>query len=171
MDDQRSAVRTKTSKVASIFFGRRTDAHACDVEVTDLADGGARIYKRGLAILPLTFELSFDNLRRNCRMVWRKGNSFGVTFENQNSPALNKPDVGGSLPIEESMFSTLGEPLQLARFDESEALTEFSSKIVERNNSGGSDVRFTVGVAIVLALPVLISIGAYVATTVVLSAG
>jgi hypothetical protein len=172
MDDRRSNGRTRTSKTGSIFFGKQTSEHPCDVEVTDLANGGAGIYKQGLAILPLTFELSFDNLRRTCRMVWRKGNFFGVTFEDQSSPVIGEAEVReGSITIEGSAFSLLSDPPQLAHPDDAEALTEFASQIAERNDEGRSDARFTVGVAVALALPVLISLGAYIATTMVLAAG
>jgi hypothetical protein len=172
MDDRRSNGRTRTSRTASIFFGRQTSERSCDVEVTDLANGGAGIYKQGLAILPLTFELSFDNLRRRCRMVWRKGNFFGVTFEEQSSPALGPPEVGEAvLAIGEATLSILSDPPQLARPDNVEAITEFASTIGERNNDSPSDVRFTVGVAVALAMPVLISVGAYIAMTVVMRTG
>jgi hypothetical protein len=163
MDDRRSNGRTRTSKAASIFFGRRTSGPSCDVEVTDLANGGAGIYKQGLAILPLTFELSFDNLRRTCRMVWRKGNFVGVTFEDQSSPAIGEAEARGDvLTIEGHAFSLFGDPPQLARPDDIEAPTGFVSHMAERNGGGRTDVRFTVGVAIALALPVLISLGAYI---------
>ena len=172
MDDRRSNGRTRTSKTGSIFFGRQTIEPSCDVEVTDLANGGAGIYKPGLAILPLTFELSFDNLRRACRMVWRKGNFFGVTFEDQSSPAIGEAEAGGdALTIEGPAFSLLGDPPRLARPDDIEALTEFASHIAERNGGGRTDVRFLVGIAIAFVLPVLISLGAYIATTLVLAAG
>jgi hypothetical protein len=172
MDDRRSTGRTRASKAASIFFGRQTSEHSCDVEVTDLANGGAGIYKPGLAILPLTFELSFDNLRRTCRMVWRRGNFFGVTFEDQSSPIIGEAEVRGSeVTVEEPALSLLADPPQLAHPDDAEALTEFASQIAQRNDHGRSDVRFTLGVAVAFALPVLISLGAYIATTMVLGRG
>lgn len=172
MDDRRSAGRTKATKAASIFFGRQTSEHSCDVEVTDLTNGGAGIFKQGLAILPLTFELSLDNLRRTCRIVWRKGNFFGVAFADHTSPTDGEMEVrGGDLTIEGPAFSLLDNPRQLARPDDIEAMTEFASQIVDRKGNGRSDVRFTVGVAVALALPVLISFGAYIAATVVLGTG
>jgi hypothetical protein len=172
MDDRRSNGRTRISKAGSIFFGKQTSEHSCDVEVTDLANGGAGIYKPGLAILPLTFELSFDNLRRTCRMVWRRGNFFGVTFEDESSPTISEAEVRASdVRIEGPAFSLFADPPQLAHPDDAEALTEFASHIAERNGDGRTDVRFTVGVAIALALPVLISLGGYIATTLVLKAG
>jgi hypothetical protein len=141
------------------------------VEVTDLANNGAGIYMQGLAILPLPFELSLDNLRRRCRMVWRRGNFLGVTFEGQASPALDPPEVGeAGFAIEELTFSLLSDPSQLACSD-SEAITEFAPTIGVPNNGGPSDIRFAVGVAVALAMPVLISVGAYIAMTVVLRTG
>src|ERR1700733_2490418 len=125
MDDRRTNGKTRTSKPGSIFFGRQTMEPSSDVEVKDLPNGGAGIYKPGLAILPLTFELSFDNLRRTCRMVWRKGNFFGVTFEDESWPAIGEAEVrGGGLTIEGPAFSPFGDPPQLARPDEIDALTE-----------------------------------------------
>jgi hypothetical protein len=172
MDDRRLAGRTRTSKAASIFFGRKTGESSCDVEVTDLGNGGAGIYGSGKAILPLTFELSFDSLRRTCRMVWRRGNFFGVTFEDEHSPTLSEPEVSeADVAFEGPAFSILADPPQLARPDSDQTLAEFASKISERNGEGRSDVRFTIGVVLALALPVLISFGAYVATTVALRVG
>jgi hypothetical protein len=170
MDDRRSTDRTRTFKTASISFGRQE--HACDVEVTDLGNGGAGIYKSGKAILPLTFELSFDNLRRTCRMVWRKGNFFGVTFEDQSSLPSHQPELRETdVVFEGPAFSILADPPQLARPDSDQTLAEFVSKISERKGETRSDARFTIGVVLVLALPVLISLGAYIATTVALRVG
>ena len=172
MDDRRSVGRTKTSKAASIFFGRQTSEHSCDVEVTDLGNGGAGIYKSGKAILPLTFELSFDNLRRTCRMVWRRGNFFGVTFEDQGPPALGDSDVAGTDHVLDGpALSILADPPQLAGPGSDQTLAEFASEIVGRHDDGRSDIRFTIGVALALTLPVLISLGAYLATTVALKVG
>jgi hypothetical protein len=171
MDDRRSADRTRISKAASIIFGRQTGEHSCDVEVTDLGNGGAGIYRSGKAILPLTFELSFDNLRRTCRMVWRRGNFFGVTFEDQTftptEPEVSEADV----VFEQPSFSVLADPPQFARPDSDLTLAEFASRIAERHGEGRSDRRFMIGVVLALALPVLISLGAYIATTVALRVG
>jgi hypothetical protein len=165
MDNRRSAGRTPISKAARLLFGR----HRGDVEVTDIGEGGAKIYKSGSAILPLTFELSFDNLRRNCRMVWRKGNFFGVTFEDQDFSA--EPDlVKAGLGFEEPAFPVTGDMPQLARPDDEE-FTEFASLVAERNSDAPSDLRFTVGIALALTLPVVIGVGAYLAATLVLRTG
>lgn len=172
MDDQRSADRKRTSKAASIFFGRQTGEHSCNVEVTDLGNGGAGIYKSGKAILPLKFELSFDNLRRKCRMVWRRGNFFGVAFEDQNSADLSEPELKETdMAIEGPGLSIFDDPPQFACLANSNgSVTEFTSEMTDRTSDDRSDRRFAIGVAIALALPVLISLGAYVATTVVLRA-
>lgn len=168
MDDRRAVGRTRTSKAASLFFGGQPDGRSCEAQVTDLASGGAGIFKQGLALLPLTFELSFDNLRRKCRIVWRKGNFFGVAFENQYQPIPGEPEIGADLVCGVPAFSMLSDSLHS---DNAGVLTEFASKIAERNDDGRSDARFTVGVVVALALPVLISIGAYIAMTVALGLG
>jgi len=38
----------------------------------------------GLSVVPLEFDLSFDNFRtiRKCKMVWREGDFAGVQFDN-----------------------------------------------------------------------------------------
>ena len=169
MDDRRSAGRTRTSKAASISYGRQDPA--CDVEVTDLGNGGAGIYKSGKAILPLTFELSFDNLRRTCRMVWRRGNFFGVTFEDHCAPTVSEQVSEADVVFEGPAISILADPPQLARPDTDQILTEFASQISEPNAQSRSDVRFTMGVVLAMAVPVLISLGAYIATTLALRVG
>lgn len=169
MDDRRSDDRTRTSKPASILFGSQTSEHSCDVEVTDLGSSGAGIYKSGKAILPLTFDLSLDNLRRKCRLVWRRGNFFGVTFEDQ-IPSGRTEGSGAGVVFEEPAFSVLAAPPQLVCPDDDQTLTEFE-EIAGRKDERRSDVRFTIGVVLALALPVIISLGAYIATTVALRVG
>jgi hypothetical protein len=172
MNDRRVADRERTSKAASIVFGKQTGEHACEVEVTDLGNGGAGIYRSGQAILPLKFELLFDGLRRNCRMVWRKGNFFGVTFEDHSSPTQDTSHRSPvDLVFEGSEFSALGDPPQLAYPHSDQLLSEFTSIIAERSSANRSDVHFLIGVVLALALPVLLGLGAYVATTVALAVG
>jgi len=122
-------------------------------------------------LLPLTFELSFDSLRRKCRMVWRNGNFFGVTFDDHTSPAHHETEIDeAGEGAEEPVLSLFSEP-RLAAPTNIDTLTEFASTLAGRDSNGRSDVRFAVGVAVALALPVLISLGTYVAMTVVLRAG
>lgn len=103
-------------------------------------------------------------------MVWRRGNFFGVAFEDQNAADWSEPEhKDANLVIEGPGLSIFDDPPQLARFaDNHETVAPFASEMNIRSGDDRSDLRFTIGVAIVLALPVLISFGAYVATTVVL---
>src|SRR5437763_9479487 len=95
MDDRRTNGRTTTAKAASLLFSGQSGERSCDVNVTDITEGGAGIKTQGLTVLPLTFDLSFDNLRRKCRLVWRKGNFFGVAFEN-NSCSSGRETYSGA---------------------------------------------------------------------------
>ena len=169
MDDRRSGGRTRISKAASLLFGGKTGLHSCDVNLTDITDGGAGIYKPGLSVLPVTFELSIDNLRRKCRLVWRKGNSFGVAFENPALPGENDGQaVEGANAIPEAAFSILNDPPQPAYFGSFDIGAECAAVGAGVKNDGSGDLRFTIGVTLALALPVLISISVYVATAAVL---
>jgi hypothetical protein len=169
MDDRRSDGRTKISKAASLVFGGQTGERSCDVNLTDLTDGGAGIYKQGLAVLPVTFELSFDNLRRTCRLVWRKGNFFGVAFEDQGLSNDSESQTGeADIVIPEPAFSILNDPPQAAYFGNIDMLPECMPEGGDRQHVKRADLRFAIGVAVALALPVLISMSAYIATTVVL---
>jgi len=81
MNERRSIGRTKIAKGALLFFIGQTGVRSC--WITDITNVGAGICVRGLAILPLSFELSFDNFRtiRKCRLRWRDGEFVGVAFE------------------------------------------------------------------------------------------
>jgi len=81
MDERRSIGRTRIAKGALLFFCGQTGVRSCGV--TDITNRGAGISTRDLAVLPLNFELSFDNFRttRHCRLVWREGDTLGATFE------------------------------------------------------------------------------------------
>jgi hypothetical protein len=39
---------------------------------------------RDMALIPLTFVMTFDNFRtiRECRLIWRAGDFLGVAFQN-----------------------------------------------------------------------------------------
>ncbi len=51
--------------------------------VRDVTNVGAGIRTQDLPLLPLHFELSFDNFRsaRKCRLIWREGDYIGIAFE------------------------------------------------------------------------------------------
>ena len=119
VDDRRSTDRTRMAKAASLFFGGRTGMRSCGVSVTDITNGGAGIYTQGLAVLPMTFELAFDNFRRKCRLIWRDGNFFGVAFENQNTRTDDETKVSeadGVIPA----FPALSDSPQLACLGEAD---------------------------------------------------
>jgi hypothetical protein len=81
MKERRSLDRTRVAKGALLFFSRQTGVRACCV--TDITKSGAGIRTQDLAILPLNFQLSFDNFRtvRKCRIIWRDNDFLGVSFE------------------------------------------------------------------------------------------
>jgi hypothetical protein len=81
MNDRRSIGRTKIAKSALLFLSGQTGVRPC--AVTDITNKGARIHMRGLPVLPLNFELSFDNFRasRKCLLMWRERDCAGVAFE------------------------------------------------------------------------------------------
>ena len=82
MNDRRSIGRTKISKGALLFFSGQTGVRSCGV--ADITNVGAGIRTQDLPVLPLNFELSFDNFRtvRKCRLIRRDGDFVGVAFEN-----------------------------------------------------------------------------------------
>ena len=51
--------------------------------VMDITNRGARLRTQDLSVLPVNFELSFDNFRtiRGCRLIWRDGDFLGVAFD------------------------------------------------------------------------------------------
>jgi hypothetical protein len=170
-DDRRSNGRTRIAKAASLFFMGQTGERSRGVDLTDVTDGGAGIHTQGLAALPLTFELAFDNLRRKCRLVWRKGNFFGVAFEDHNkashSETYLEADVGSAGPA----VLALNDAPQLTYFDNADGWSECTSKVLDQRNERQDNLRFTVGVTIALTLPIFIGMGFYIATTAILRLG
>jgi hypothetical protein len=80
--DRRSTGRTKIAKGALLFFGQQAGVRSCTV--TDITNTGAGLRTHDTALIPLTFELSFDNFRtiRECRLIWRDGDYLGAAFQN-----------------------------------------------------------------------------------------
>jgi hypothetical protein len=80
--DRRSTGRTKIAKGALLFFGQQVGVLSCTV--TDITNTGAGLRTRDMALIPLTFEMTFDNFRtiRECRLIWRAGDFLGVAFKN-----------------------------------------------------------------------------------------
>ncbi len=80
--ERRSIGRTTISKNALLYFDAQRGVLNCHVQ--DVTNAGAGIELRTVNLLPLDFELSFDNFHtvRGCRLVWRQGDFVGVAFQN-----------------------------------------------------------------------------------------
>jgi len=81
MVERRTIARTTISKNALLFFDEQRGVFACHVR--DITNGGAGIQLQDLNILPLNFEVTFDNFHniRRCPIVWRRGDFVGVRFQ------------------------------------------------------------------------------------------
>jgi hypothetical protein len=80
--ERRYVTRTTISKDALLFFDEQRGVLTCRVQ--DVTNSGAGIELHALNLLPLNFELSFDNFHtvRECRVIWRQGDFVGVAFQN-----------------------------------------------------------------------------------------
>jgi hypothetical protein len=78
--ERRAIGRTKISIQAKILFNK--PQRPVIGHVHDATNNGARIQADSLRLLPLTFELSFDNFKtaRDCRLIWRNANLLGIAF-------------------------------------------------------------------------------------------
>ncbi len=80
--ERRSITRTTISKDALLFFDAQRGVLTCRVQ--DVTNVGAGIELHSPNMLPLNFELSFDNFHnvRECRVIWRQGDFVGIAFQN-----------------------------------------------------------------------------------------
>ena len=78
--DRRKFSRTKMGRQGRISFRAQQKPIECNVR--DISNVGAGLRADGLDVLPVNFELSFDNFRtvHECHLVWREGNLLGVAF-------------------------------------------------------------------------------------------
>jgi hypothetical protein len=78
--ERRAIGRTKISIQAKILFNKQQ--RPVIGHVHDATNNGARIQVDGLRLLPLTFELSFDNFKtaRDCRLIRQNANLLGIAF-------------------------------------------------------------------------------------------
>lgn len=78
--ERRKISRRAINRVAQYHCGLSGLPRTC--MVTDISDGGARLYSE--TELPETFTLSVSaedtEIRRQCRVVWRLGGECGVAF-------------------------------------------------------------------------------------------
>jgi len=84
--ERRKSPRRAVSQVVRLELSDGT-AHQPGLLVTDISDGGARLFAQNVE-LPSTFALVFadSGIRRECRRVWRIGPEAGVEFIDQGTP-------------------------------------------------------------------------------------
>jgi hypothetical protein len=88
--ERRKSRRRAVSQVVRLELEGDAANHP-GVLVTDVSDGGVRLFARDVDI-PTRFALVFPDsgVRRECRMVWQIGPEVGVEFTDQ--PLV--PDIG-----------------------------------------------------------------------------
>jgi hypothetical protein len=79
-DERRRASRRPSGRNALLFFAGQPGLFGCSVR--DVTETGAQIHLNGLRVLPIEFNVSFDNFRttRGCRLVWRSDDFVGVSL-------------------------------------------------------------------------------------------
>jgi hypothetical protein len=79
--DRRSIGRTRINRSALMLFSGQSGVVSCTVR--DVTNGGAGIRLDAINLLPVDFDLSFDNFRtiQKCRLVWRDCDFIGVTLD------------------------------------------------------------------------------------------
>jgi hypothetical protein len=87
MDENRRAIRRRVLKSATIEFDRA--AYSCTVR--NLSETGAALDVPYAVPVPSDFGLIMDagQVRRRCRVIWRKENRLGVEF----GQAGNEPEL------------------------------------------------------------------------------
>ena len=78
--ERRAVGRTMINRHGLMFFAGQTGVYGCCVR--DVTHQGAGIRLDGLNVVPLDFDLSFDNFHtvRRCKLIWRDGDFVGVTL-------------------------------------------------------------------------------------------
>ncbi len=78
--ERRKGTRRSINRVAQYHCGLGALPRTCII--TDISDGGARLYSD--TEMPETFTLSVSgedmDIRRDCKVVWRLGGEIGVAF-------------------------------------------------------------------------------------------
>ena len=79
-DDRREFVRTWLYRSALLSIPGQLIAQPCSVR--DFSIKGASIRLNGITLLPLEFQISFDEFRScdPCRLIWRDGDFAGLLF-------------------------------------------------------------------------------------------
>ena len=78
--ERRAIGRTRINRSALLHFHGGAGVLPCCVR--DVTNSGAGVRLEQLNVLPVEFDLSFDNFRmvRECRLVWRDADFVGVAF-------------------------------------------------------------------------------------------
>jgi hypothetical protein len=78
--ERRAIGRTIINRHALLFFAGQSGVYGCCVR--DVTNNGAGIRLNGLNMIPLDFDISFDNFHsvRRCRLIWRDGDFVGVAL-------------------------------------------------------------------------------------------
>ena len=86
LKDRRLVPRRAINRVAKFHNGIGSLPRDC--MITDISERGARLYSE--VEMPEAFTLLMssegENLRRECRVVWRLGGELGVEFIDRRSP-------------------------------------------------------------------------------------
>jgi hypothetical protein len=89
--ERRNSQRRAVSEVVKLELDDGTPADHHGLLVTDISDGGVRLFARDV-ILPKVFSLVFPEtgIRRECRTVWRIGSEIGLEFVGRQPKALKR---------------------------------------------------------------------------------
>ena len=98
----------------------------------------------------------------------RRSNWTAVIVPNRADGETKTGDADVVIP--EPAFATLNGPPRPTFLDNADASAEDTLKVSDRKTQSQAGLRFTIGIAVALALPALIGMGVYVATTVLIRA-
>ncbi len=78
--ERRAVGRTRINRNALLFFSGQVGVFSCIVR--DVTNSGAGIRVERVPIVPIDFDLSFDNFKtiRRCRLIWRNTDFIGVAL-------------------------------------------------------------------------------------------
>jgi hypothetical protein len=79
--DRRGTVRTHVFAGGLLFFNGRQGVRG--FRAIDVSDRGLKIRTHRHAVLPVDFELTFDNFAtvQRCRLIWRRDDLLGAMFD------------------------------------------------------------------------------------------
>ena len=90
--DKRTKPRRRVAKAAKIAYGDYVFVRDCSVR--DLSATGARLTTKDAHEVPDEFQLVLmtDRLIRKSRVVWRRGDDLGITFDGEARDVMHDPD-------------------------------------------------------------------------------